>query len=307
MKNVSIYVFIVLIVLVLVLCSVSFQVRETESAVVMRFKNPSRAIEDPGFYWKWPAPIEKVVKFDSRSQLYVGQLDETTTKGADNILVESYLVWKIAKPEIFLAAVGSSITDARVHLKNLLGNAQNNEIGDHYFSEFVNSDVSKIKLAEIEQDMEDMVREQALKNFGITVEVVGVSRLGIPDSVTPKVFERMQAERSRRTETILAEGKSEATKIKSEADAKSTQLMAVVNSYAKAIRGEGDAEAAKFYKMLESEPKFAMYLQDVETLKSILKEKSTIILGSETDLINLLKGIPEIKPSAGPKRSGINK
>jgi membrane protease subunit HflC len=63
------------------------------------------------------------------------------------------------------------------------------------------------------------------------------------------------------------------------------------------IRGQGDAEAAKYYKRLDAEPKFAMYLQDVKTLKSILKKDTTIILGSEMDLIKLLKGIPDISPA----------
>jgi membrane protease subunit HflC len=296
MKNVSILVFIALIVLVLVLCSVSFQVRETESALVTRFGEVSRTIVDaPGFYWKWPSPIESVRTFDSRSNLYVGTMDETTTRGADNILVTSYIVWKIANPQKYLESVKNQ-AGANFHLKGLLRNVQNTEIGQHYFSEFVNSDAEKIQLATIENNMYTSLKAEALKDFGIDIEVVGIRQLGISKGVTGDVFSRMQAERSRKKETIIAQGESEATKIKSQADSKATQLLAVVEGYAKSIRGGGDAEAAKYYKMLEAEPEFAMYLQDVETLKSILKEKSTIILGSETDLINLLKGVPAISP-----------
>lgn len=296
MKNVSILVFIVLIVLVLILCSVSFQVRETESALVTRFGEVSRTIaNEPGFYWKWPRPIESVRKFDSRSNLLVGDLEETTTRGADNILVRSYVVWKIAEPQKYLESVKNE-AGANYHIKGLLRNVQNTEIGQHYFSEFVNSDVEKIQLAAIEENMYISLKDEALKDFGIDIEVVGVRQLGISKNVTADVFGRMQAERFRKKETIIAQGKSEATKIKSEADAKATQLLAVVEGYAKTIRGGGDAEAAKYYEMLKKEPEFAMYLQDVETLKNILKEKTTIVLGSETDLINLLKGIPSIYP-----------
>ncbi len=296
MKNVSILVFIVLIVLVLVLCSVSFQVRETESALVTRFGEVSRTIVDsPGFYWKWPRPIESVRKFDSRSNLLVGKMEETTTRGADNILVTSYLVWKIAEPQKYLESVKNE-AGANKHLKGLLRNVQNTEIGQHYFSEFVNSDAEKIQLARIENNMYESLKAEALKDFGIDIEVVGIRQLGISKNVTTTVFDRMKSERERKTKSIIKEGGSEAKQITSEADAKATQLMAVVEGYAKSIRGEGDAEAAKYYKMLEEEPEFAMYLQDIETLKNILKEKSTIILGSETDLINLLKGIPAISP-----------
>jgi membrane protease subunit HflC len=296
MKNVSILLFIVLIVLVLVLCSVTFQVRETESALVTRFGEVSRTIvDDPGFYWKLPRPIDSVRKFDSRSKLLVGAMEETTTRGADNILVTSYIVWKIAEPQTYLESVKNE-AGAMKHLKGLLRNVQNTEVGQHYFSEFVNSDAEKIQLETIENNMYQSLKSKALADFGIDIEVVGIRQLGISKGVTTNVFERMQAERSRRKETIIAQGESEATKIKSEADAKAMQLLAIVEGYAKSIRGGGDADAAKYYKMLEEEPEFALYLQDVETLKSILKEKTTIVLGSETDLINLLKGKPNIKP-----------
>lgn len=296
MKNVSILIFIVLIVLVLVLCSVSFQVRETESALVTRFGEVSRTIvDDPGFYWKWPRPIESVRKFDSRNKILLGEMEETTTRGADNILVTSYIVWKIAEPQKYLESVKNE-AGANKHLKALLRNVQNTEIGQHNFSEFVNSDVEKIQLDTIETNMYESLKTEALENFGINIEVVGLRQLGISKNVTTDVFDRMKAERSRKKETIIAQGMSEATKIKSESDAKANQLIAVVESYAKSIRGSGDAEAAKYYEMLKAEPEFAMYLQDVETLKKILKEKTTIILGSETDLINLLKGVPDISP-----------
>ncbi|HSV26829.1 MAG TPA: SPFH domain-containing protein, partial [Sedimentisphaerales bacterium] len=70
MKNIWIVVFVLIIALVLLLYSVSFQVRETESAIVTRFERPrGEAITEPGLYWKWPAPIEAVHKFDSRMRL----------------------------------------------------------------------------------------------------------------------------------------------------------------------------------------------------------------------------------------------
>ena len=173
MKNVSILVFIVLIVLVLILCSVSFQVRETESALVTRFGEVSRTISNaPGFYWKLPRPIESVRKFDSRNKLFLGELTETTTRGADNILVRSYIVWKIAEPQTYLESVKNE-SGANFHLKGLLANVQNTEVAQHYFSEFVNSDANKIQLATIENNMYESLKTEALKNFGIGIEVVG--------------------------------------------------------------------------------------------------------------------------------------
>ena len=107
----------------------------------------------------------------------------------------------------------------------------------------------------------------------------------------------MKSERTRKTENIIREGGAKAEQITAEADAKAAQLLAVVEGYAKSIRGSGDAEAAKFFKMLEEEPEFAMYLQNLDTLRKITEDKTTIVFGSEMDLIKLLKGIPDISPA----------
>jgi len=105
----------------------------------------------------------------------------------------------------------------------------------------------------------------------------------------------MKADRKRKTDNILAAGTSEAEKIRSDALAKQKELLAVAEAQAKAIRGAGDAEAAAYYKMLEADPELAMFLRDLEALRTILKERSTIVLGTDTEPMQLLKGIPEMK------------
>lgn len=295
MKNVSVLIFVVLIVIVLGLFFVSFQVRETEKALVTTFGKPTRSIEEPGLYWKWPSPIQVVYKFDSRGRLYEGLMEETTTKGGEPIIVTSYIVWKIGDPLQFLESVHDS-KGAEEHIRSLLRNTQNEIIGQHYFSEFVNSDPAKVQFEKIEIEMLASLEAHAMSDYGIEIKAVGIKQLGVSEKVTKDVFERMKADRKRKTETILAEGKAEATKIKTDAESKRTELLAVVEAEAKAIRGSGDAEAAKYYKLLEADPELAMFLRDIEALKKILKEKTTIVLGAETEPIKLLKGIPDIKP-----------
>jgi membrane protease subunit HflC len=144
--------------------------------------------------------------------------------------------------------------------------------------------------------MRSEVADHALTQYGIDIQMVGIKRLMISEKVTEKVFERMKADRKRRTESILAAGNSEAEGIRSDAIAKQKELLAVAESQAKAIRGTGDAEAAKYYQMLEADPELAMFLRDVEALKRILRERSTIVLGVETEPIHLLKELPSLQP-----------
>lgn len=295
MKNIVTTIFILLVVAVLGLYFASFQVRETQFALVMTFGEPTRQITEPGWYFKWPAPIQKVERFDSRMRVFEAELGETTTKGAVPIIVNTFVVWKIAKPLEFFNAVGT-VREAESKLRSQLSNTQNKVIGQHYFSEFVNSDPSKIKFAEIEREMLTDLEKSVRDDYGIEIKALGIKQLKISEDVSKDVFERMKAERNRKIEAIIAQGNAEATRIKTDADSKKTELLAAAEARAKAIRGQGDAEAAKYYKMLDADPELAMFLRDIEALKKILRKRSTIVLSADTEPFKLLKRIPDIKP-----------
>ena len=141
------------------------------------------------------------------------------------------------------------------------------------------------------------MKAQASEDYGIDIEVVGIRQLGISEDATKQVFERMKADRQRKTAKIITDGNTEAGKIKEDAELKSKELLAIVEAQAKAIRGKGDADAAQYYKMLDENPELAMFLRDVEALRKILKDKTTIVIGAETDPIGLLKKVPDVKPS----------
>ena len=295
MKNFSIVILVVLIVAVMLLYLVSFQVRQTESALVMTFGEPTRQITEPGWNWKWPAPVQTLVKYDSRPTIFEGVEEETTTKGGEPIIVQSYLIWRIAEPKKFREAVRDT-AGAEKLLRSRLRDAQNNVVGRHYFSEFVNTDRTQIKFGEIETEMAAVIAEPVKQAYGIKVESVGIKMLKVSEKVTEDVFARMRADRKRKTEATLAQGNAEATRIKSDADSKVTELLAAAEARAKAIRGSGDAEAAQYYKMLEADPEFAMFLREIETLKKILKERATVVLPADAEPFKLLKQMPQIEP-----------
>jgi membrane protease subunit HflC len=295
MKNIAVTIFIVLIVAAMVLYFVSFQVREIESALITTFGKPTRSITKPGWYFKWPAPIERVYKFDSRMRVFEADLGETTTKGAVPIIVNTYIVWKIAEPLVFFNAVGT-IKEAENKLLSQLSDTQNKVIGRHDFAEFVNSDPSKIKFEDIQNEMLVDLQQPVRSYYGIEIKTLGIKQLKISEDVSKDVFERMRAERNRKTEATIAEGNAEAAKIKTDADSKKTELLAAAEARAKAIRAEGDAEAAKYYKLLEEDPEFAIFLRKIDALKKYLEKRSTVVFGADTEPFELLKKMPDIKP-----------
>ena len=224
------------------------------------------------------------------------QMQETATAGGEPIIVVSYLVWKIGDPLLYLTSV-QDLFGAQEKLRDLLQNAQNAVIGRHYFNEFVNTNPEKIRFEQIEDEIADSFREQARKSYGIDVLLVGLKRLMVPEKTTQTVFERMAADRKGKAESIIAAGNAEANRIRSDAEAKQKELLAVAESQAQEIRGAGDAEAARYYKELEADPELAMFLRDLEALKKILKERTTLILGTDVEPIQLLKEMPKLEPN----------
>lgn len=295
MKNIAVIILVVLIVVVMLLYLVSFQVRQNESALVMTFGKPTKQIAEPGWNWKWPDPVQTKKIYDTRPTLFEGVEEETTTKGGEPIIVQTYVIWRVADAKQFREAVRDP-DGAEKMLKSRLRDAQNKVIGKHYFSEFVNVDRSQIKFGDIENEMSAAIAEPVRQAYGIKIDSVGIKMLKISEKVTEDVFARMRADRKRKTDATLAQGNAEATRIRSDADSKVTQLMAAAEARAKAIRGSGDAEAAQYYKMLEADPEFAMFLREIETLKKTLKERATVVLPADAEPFKLLKQAPQIEP-----------
>ena len=297
MKNIAITIFVVLIVTTLGLFLVSFQVRETESCLVTTFGRPTRALTEPGWYFKWPVPIQRVHTFDSRTKVFEVEIEETPTAGGEPIIVNTFVVWKIAEPLKFFNAAKTAKNPEDELLRSRIRNTQNNVIGRHFFFEFVNSDPSKIKFEEIQDEMlTDLQKAVADADIGIEIKTLGIKQLKVSEDVSKEVFARMKAERDRRTETIISQGNAEASNIRTEAKNKSDELNAAAQARAKAIRGQGDAEAAKHYKKLDADPELAMFLRNLEALKKILESRTTFVVPTDIGPFTLLKGMPELKP-----------
>ena len=301
MKNIAVVILVLLIVAVMALYLVSFQVRQTETALVLTFGKPTRTISEPGWNWKWPSPIQTLVKYDARQTLFEGVEEETVTKGGEPIIVQTYIIWQITQPQKFREAV-RDVPGAEKLLKSRLRDVQNKVVGKHYFSEFVNTDRQQIKFADIENEMLALLAEPVKAAYGMEIKTVGIKMLKVSEKVTEDVFARMKADRKRKTEATLAQGSAESTKIRSDADSKITELMAATEARAKAIRGEGDAEAAQYYKLLDADPEFAMFLREIETLKKTLKTRATVVLPADAEPFRLLKEMPKIEPKQNSTR-----
>lgn len=266
--------------------------------VITTFGKPEKTITEPGLYVKWPWPVQKAHVFDNRIHCYEGSLEQTLTRDGKNIIVMMYAGWRIADPVTFLERMGT-IEEADRSLEGLIRNYKNGVLGRYPFSALVNVDKTQLKFEEIERKVLAAVQPEAAQRYGIDVRLLGIRRIGLPEAITEAVFDRMRGERQTVAVTYRSEGEKEAAVIEAEADKKARMIIADAEAGAKRIRAEGDASAAEFYGAFEKNTELAMFLLKLEALEETLKERATVILGTETQPYDLLKGdtpLPTVQP-----------
>ena len=288
-----------LLVLIFVVLLFTFQVRQTEVAVVTTFDSPtSYYIDKPGLKWKWPRPIQKVYKFDKRIHDFEGRFEQTLTQDRYPLLVMLYVGWTISEPKVFFNSFpGGRATDAEPVLAGLIESGKNEVVGQHPFAHFVSTDEKQLKFVDVENEVLKAIQPVAAAKYGIDIRFVGIKKLGLPESVTQKVFARMEAERQREVDRIKTEGEARAMDIRSAADRDREKFLAAARAKALAIQGEADAEATKSYSILDQNPDLAIFLMQLKSLEA-LNEKSTLILDERPTPYNLL--IQQPKPVPGP-------
>ncbi len=277
----------------------TFQVRQTEVAIKTRFgkavQSDGKADLGPGFHFRLPWPVNEVYVFDNRIQSSEWTFEETGTAEGKPILIKVFVTWKINDALKFFNTFSGDLAKANVVLEGKVRSAQNAVIGEYAFNNLVTTNEQDLKLDAIEKDMKERVGDYS-KDDGIEIIMVGIKRLGIPESVTSAVFERMKAERQARIQEIEAEGERLAKTIKAEADLEANKILAQARAEAIQISGEAEAQAAKYYEVFKQNPELANFLFNRKALEGLLKDNSTLILDPNTPPFNLLTQPSANKP-----------
>ena len=279
-----------LIVAVILLTAVfSFQLNQTETAVLTTFGRPS-VVAEPGLHFRWPFPFQEVYRFDKRIRCYEGssgKLEETVTKDGHNIIVGVYVNYRIADVNAFFSKL-KDVSNGEDVLNTLMRSAKNTAFGQRNFDQIVNEDGKMLKLDAVTDDIKSsLVKDTA--EFGIEIVGVGINTLCVPKTVTEKVFERMIAERKQFADKNLAEGKREAKEIRVKADLERDTIIANAEAAAQKLRAEGDAAAAKFYKEFAKDPKLAGFLRKIDALRLIMEKGTTLVIDTNVPPFDLLK------------------
>jgi modulator of FtsH protease HflC len=279
------------LVVIFVLLLFTFQVRQSQVAVVTTFGR-TIGVYQPGLHLRWPWPIQQVYKFDQRIQTFTDKFSENLTQDSINLLVSVYVGWRISDATNFLNSFpNGSIEAAQSQLQSIVTSAKSAVVGSNTLSEFVNADPQQLKFDEIQNKIEQTVQsELRTNNYGIHVEFLGIAKLGLPESVTEAVFSRMTSERQVLVSQAKNEGQAEAIKIKANADRQANETLANAEAQAKQIEGQGVAEAAKTLPIFQENPELAVFMLRIKALQDSLNQKSVLIFDQRTPPFDLFNG-----------------
>jgi len=292
---------IILIVVVFAAFMVTYTVRFTEKAVVTTFgkADQTSVITTPGLRFKIPY-IQQVTKYDARARYLETNQETHQTADESPILVTAYMTWKVEDPLRFFRSFSASGDSPRDHyseaekiLKTKLRSALG-EVSRYRFGELFSTDDKGSKLGELEKKVlanleQTADKEAALGDFGVRAISVGITKMGLPQDATRAVFVRMNAERGKIANEAIVQGQAQASALRNGAESDAKKITAFADRLAQGIRDRGRIEAADWLKKLDADPRLAVFIENMEFIKSLNSGRTTLVVPTSMPGFGLLR------------------
>jgi membrane protease subunit HflC len=263
-----------------------YTVRETDFVLVTQFGRPLYTVSKAGLHMKWF--FQSANYFDRRLHVYDPRPSEFLTRDKKNLVVESYVAWRVEDPSRFVETVGD-VGAAEMRLHDIVWSGLSASLGTHDLDSIVSIDPASRSVGNMLDSLVQATDREALAQYGIRVVDVRIKRLNLPEQNKQSVYARMRAERERIARQYRAEGEEQALRIRAEADRQREEILSLAYKEAERIKGEGDAESTRVYGAAYSRnPRFYKLLRTLESYKKILDDKTTAILSSDSELLRVL-------------------
>lgn len=280
---------VILLAVIIFVYGFSFTVREGSYAIISRFGSVRKTCEQAGLYLKLPAPFEKVIVFDAKSQYMDSGYTETLTNDKKNIILQTYVIWHVSDPLQFYRSVGD-MNSAATYLNDLTSNVKNGVMGSYELSALVSTDLDNIRIDEITKEMKERIAEKALSDYGIAVEDVRIKRIALPEDNLQSVLDQMIADREKQVTKLLSEGRRDAAQITAEADAKAAQIVADGKKEAAKINAETEKKIAAIYgEAYDANAQLFVYLKKLIALENAVSADTVIIMNAEDSAFDILE------------------
>ncbi len=286
MSNRVLQILAAIFLVIVALTSTVFVVDQRKYAVVFSFGEIVRIIQEPGLQFKLPAPIQNVQFFDRRIMTIDNpEADRFITAEKKNLLVDSYVKWRIVEPRKFFISFKGDERLAQDRLSQLVKSALNEE--------FTKRTVRELISEQREEVMQGIRKKVADDSAEIGVEIVDVrlKRVDLLAEISDSVYRRMEAERKRVANELRSTGAAESDKIRADAERQRDVVLAEAYREAQKIKGYGDAKATSIYsEAFSRDPQFAQFYRSLDAYRASFKDKKDIVvLEPNSDFFKFMK------------------
>jgi len=264
---------VVIALLVILLTSSLYTVNETQVAIKLRLGEIVSVENKPGLKFKTPF-VNNVVSFDKRIQTLDSAAESFLTVEKKNVVVDSYVKWRIVDTEKFYISTGGAMASANLRLAQNNQDALRTEFSKRTIIEVV-SDEREAIMATVKTKLKTIAEDE----FGIEVIDVRIKRIELAQEVRNSVYSRMETERKSIANKFRSEGAEEAEKIQAFADKERTIILANAYRDSEKIRGEGDAISASNYAAAYSQDvDFYSFYRSLESYKKSFSDQGDILV-----------------------------
>ncbi len=276
----------VLVLLLIVGYGSVFTVHETEKAIKFRFGEIVRYDYQPGLHFKVPVPVwNSVRKFDGRILTLDSKPERFLTSEKKNVIVDSFVKWRIKDVKKFYISVGGDPRQANVRLDQIIKDELRSEFGKRTIRQLVSTDREAIRGLLLE------ATQPIAEKLGIEIIDIRIKRIDLPPRVSSSVYERMRSERARVAKEFRSQGMEAAERIKADADRQREVIVAEARRDAEKIRGEGDAVSSEIYAKAYGKNKefFTFYRSLNAYQRTFADEGDLIVLDPTSDFFRYFK------------------
>lgn len=264
---------IVVVVGVAILVALSlFRVQETETALKLQLGRVERTDYEPGLHFKLPI-IETVIKFDKRVQTLDSEPELYLTNEKKNVVVDSFVKWRVSDPHRFYTSTGGSPMRANERLSVVVQKQLKDEVGKRTLQQVVSGERAEI------MDTLRLSAKQASEDLGIEIIDARLRRVDLPERVSQSVYDRMSAERKEVAQRFRSEGEERARQIRAEAEREREVILAGAERDAQTLRGDGDGKSTEIYATAYGrDAEFYAFYRSLDAYRNSFSNASDVLL-----------------------------
>ena len=276
---------IVLLVALVVMPGSMYTVDQRQNALVFQLGEVVSVKKNPGLYFKLPM-VQNIRYFDTRIlTLDSSDPERFLTSEKKNVLVDSFIKWRVIDARQYYVSVGGDETRAQIRLNQTVNDGLRAEFGKRTINEVVSGrreEIMKIIRAKADQDA---------RTIGVQVVDVRIKRVDLPETVSENVYRRMEAERKQVANELRSTGAAEAEKIKADADKQKDVIVAEAYRDAQSVKGLGDAKASALYASAYGRnAEFYAFYRSMQAYRESFKSKSDVmVLDPSADFFKYMK------------------